>query len=400
MPIVHCAVPAFPLALLLRREPALAGTPLVLLDSEERVLAGTRPALLAGVRPGQSIRQARNFCSELAVRPADLPAARQVFADLLAALDDYSDAVEPAGLGNAYLAAPDLAAAGALPFCQDLGRRLRGDFGPALQPAIGCDQGKFTARAAARRTHTGAVRVVLGEAEQPFLRPLPVGLLPLGPDPLRLLDHVGIRTLGQFADLPASAVFQQFGRAGRLAQRWAQGRDERPVLPRHKRPIFTRSADFDPPLPALSPLLAAAARLLRPLLRGLAARLQAAHTLQAWLQFDGGACRRQTWRLAAATADPRRLLPLLEGGWGAEHWPAPVAALRLTLSDIEEATGEQLALFPGAGAPLDLLGELLAGLRFRYGPGRLLRAEINDPARLWVERRARWSEFTVEPGRP
>jgi hypothetical protein len=35
--------------------------------------------------------------------------------------------------------------------------------------------------------------------------------------------------LGQYAALPPSAVLQQFGKAGRLAQRFAQGKDDRPV---------------------------------------------------------------------------------------------------------------------------------------------------------------------------
>ena len=213
MAIVCCAIPDFPLALLARAEAAVWERPVALTDPDERVIAATPPAQAAGVSAGQSARQARLLCRELHLQAADLPAAEGEFAALLALLDDYSDAVEPFKLGSAYLTAPDLDERSAPGFCTALGSGIRRAFGQALQPAIGCDQGKFTASAAARRTRTGAVRVVLGAAEQPFLRPLPVGWLPLSAVHQRLLGYLGIDTLGQFADLPPPAVFQQFGAA-------------------------------------------------------------------------------------------------------------------------------------------------------------------------------------------
>lgn len=391
MSVIACVLPAFPLALLARQEPALWERPAAALDPDERVLALTAPAQKAGVSIGQSARQARLLCPDLRLHPADLAAVQAENDALLSLLDDYTGAVEALAPGRAYLAADDTAASAALPFCQDIGRRIRREL--ALLAALGCDRSKFTAHAAAQQTRPGSVRVVLDESEHRFLRPLPVTLLPLPAEHQRLLAHLGIRSLGQFADLPAAAIFQQFGAAGRLAQAWAQGHDQRPVIPRQRRPTFARSAAFDPALAHLPTLLAAAERLLAPTLAELRAHLQAVQTLHAACHFTHGPSQVESILSPAPTTDARRLLGPLAARWQARTWQQPVAELTLTLSDIQEAPGEQLALFPGEGAPSDLLAATLAHLQVRYGPGRFLRAEVSDALALRVERRVRWREM-------
>ena len=393
MSIIACDIPAFPIALLARSEPAVQERPLALLSEDERVVAATRPALRAGIHPGQTARQAQVACPELTLRPLDLPQARQEFEAVLSLLDDFSDTVEPAGLGRAYLDAPDLH--DAVPFCQDIGRGLRQAFGSSLQPAIGCDRSKFTAGAAARRTRPGRLRVVQSAAEIPFLQPLPIQLLPLPADDLRLLQHLGITTLGGFAALPAGAVFQQFGPSGRLAQQWARGQDNRPLTTRHKSLTLTRSTEFDPPLTTLPPLIAVAERLLTQLLTALRNQLQAAQTLHAVCHHDAGPDTTNTWQLSSPTTDHKKLLHLLSGRWQAVAWEAPITGLSLTLSDVREAPGEQLLLFPGSGAPSDLLSEFIAQLQSRYGPARFLRAEVVDGERLRLEQRLRWEAFAA-----
>lgn len=391
MAVIACILPAFPLALLARQEPALWERAAAALDPDERVLALTAPAQKAGVSIGQSARQARLLCPDLRLHPADLAAIQTENEALLALLDDYTGAVEALTPGRAYLAADDTAASTALPFCQDIGRRIRREL--ALLAALGCDRSKFTAHAAAQQTHPGSVRVILDEGEQRFLRPLPVTLLPLPAEHQRLLAHLGIRSLGQFADLPAAAVFQQFGPAGRLAQAWAQGHDQRPLIPRQKRPTFTHSITFDPALAQLPSLLAAAESLLAPTLTELQAHLQAAQSLHAACHFAHGPSYTEAILLPAPTTNARRLLGPLAARWQARTWQQPAAGLALTLGGIQEAPGEQLALFPGEGAPADLLAAALAQLRVRYGPGRFLRAEVGDALALRVERRVRWREM-------
>lgn len=391
MPILTCLIPAFPIALLARAAPTLAEWPLAVVGPDERILAVTPPAEHAGVLPGQTARQARTACPDLALRDADLPACQAEFDALLSLLDAFAPRVEPAGLGRAFLDVPDLAASAALPFCQDLGRQVRRDFGAALQPALGCDQGKFTAHAAATYARPGTVRVVLGAAEQPFLRPLPVRLLPLPAESQLRLRYLGLHTLGQYADLPPAAVLQQFGAAGRLAHRWARGHDDRPVTPRQQRPSVTASADFDPPLDAAPPLLMAAIRLLEHPLAQLRDKLQAVQVLSATREFTTGACETDRWALAAPTTDRARLTQLLDGRWQAHAWEGAVVRLSLTLSEIQDEVGQQLTLFAESSAVSDL-AHLVKPLQVRYGAACLLRATVLASRAPRVERRVVWQE--------
>ena len=52
-----------------------------------------------------------------------------------------------------------------------MGRLVRGALGPTLQPAIGWDSGKFTARVAALQVPAGRMRLVDQADEVRFLRP-------------------------------------------------------------------------------------------------------------------------------------------------------------------------------------------------------------------------------------
>jgi len=103
------------------------------------------------------------------------------------------------GLGNL---ARDHAAGVAL--CRQIGQAVRRELGETLQPALGWDQSKFTAQAAARRTLPGHLLAVAAVCERSFLKPLPVALLPLGEDPLRRLGFLGLRTVGASVRLPKS----------------------------------------------------------------------------------------------------------------------------------------------------------------------------------------------------
>ncbi len=389
MAILTCAIPAFPLALLTRAEPALIDQALAVLGPDDRVLASTAAAVQAGVRPGQTARQVRVICPEVEIRSADLAACQAEFEEVLSLLDDMAPRVEPAGLGRAFLDAPGLDETTAPAFCQDVGRRVRREFGAALQPAVGCDSGKFTALAAASHTRPGAVRVVMGQAERPFLRPLSVRLLPLPSDSQWRLHLLGIRDLGQYADLPPRAVLQQFGNAGRLAQRWAQGQDDRPVVPRAERPTLTAATEFEAPLDALPPLLMAATRLLERPLTQLSDRFQAAQVVSATREWSTGGKQTDRWRLPTPTAERRRLLQLLADRWQGQAWEGAVVGLTLTLSEIQDTWAEQMSLFPTTGDSQEN-DAWLKSFQMRHGAERILQARVQQPTARRVEKRTVW----------
>jgi nucleotidyltransferase/DNA polymerase involved in DNA repair len=233
MSILCCHVPNFALTLTYRHHPTLVGQPLALLGPDEQVCAASPLARQAGVRLAMTPRQAQLRCPDLLLRPLDLAQCQAGQDAFLSALGQWELPVETQSWGLAYIDLHSLTKQqdDVQTLSAELGRRVRKTLGDDLQPALGWDSSKFTCRAAAHTVPPGRMRLVAKQHEKLFLNPLPITLLPLPYVALQQLHWLGIDTLGQFASLPATAVWQRFGPPGRVAQRWAKGLDDRPIRP-------------------------------------------------------------------------------------------------------------------------------------------------------------------------
>jgi nucleotidyltransferase/DNA polymerase involved in DNA repair len=399
MSVLCCRIPDFLIQLAGRYEPAPAGRPLILLGPDERVWAASAEAAACGVGAQMSPRQARARCPDACLRPLALAESQSAHEAFLDALGRWGLPVEAQAWGAAYIDLGGLAGAPleAQPLCAEAGRQARAALGLALQPAIGWDSGKFTASAAAAGAAPGRMRLVGKTEETRFLDPLPVRLLPLPARALQQLDWLGIRTLKQFAALPAAGVLQRFGRAGALAQQWARGRDDRPVRPTLAGPPFQAEVDFEPPTPSVEAVLEALLRALRPALAELAARLEGCRRARVDLRFADRGARNIECAFVEPAGDEGRLRAALSSRLQAQAWPGEVAAARVTLVETGEQAPQQLALFPigGAGGVAD--GNTVgypypAGFRGRYGPA-LTHGRLIDAGHAVPERR---SAFATE----
>src|SRR5690606_29883419 len=68
------------------------------------------------------------------------------------------------------------------------------------------------------------------------------------PELVDLLRRLGIRTLGDFAALPAGDVLARFGFDAAYAHRLAAGKDDRPLAVRSPPPDLVVTGEYDPPL--------------------------------------------------------------------------------------------------------------------------------------------------------
>src|SRR5262249_22824883 len=98
------------------------------------------------------------------------------------------------------------------------------------------------------------------------------------PDLAALLIRLGIRTLGEFAAVPAAEAGNRFGARGLLAHRIARGLDPRPLAARPPTADLAVQVEFDPPADRSEQVVFAA--------KSLAGRLHAA------LAASGLACVR------------------------------------------------------------------------------------------------------------
>jgi len=329
------------------QQPGLGERPLILLCGEHhlKVLATDAVARDAGVRTGDSRKQAELLCPNAAVLPARDEVYRRLFAEVTADLAQHIDRVEPGYQpGRAWW----IVVSDHPRELEILRRRIECLLGGSV--TIGTGSGKFVAQVAGAG---GAdhCQVAPGE-EAAFLAPFPAALLPLNADMQRRLPMMGIRRIGDFTALSRAAVFEQWERHGCFCHDLALGIDTRPLQAHQPPPVLTGSLSFDEPIADRESLLAACLRLASPLLDQLRGR--EAGRLVLLLEDEN----RQRHELHLQPSAPLRglaqfekQLPLLLEKLLAR---AGIIELRLQLSELAALQPQQLSLFdaPREGRPL------------------------------------------------
>ena len=231
---------------------------------------------------------------------------------------------------------------------------------------VGVADGLFAAQLAARAPRPGrAVIVAPGEAPA-FLAPHPVSSLD-HPELADLLPRLGIRTLGEFAALPAAEAANRFGSAGTLAYRLARGLDPRPLVPRPPSVDLSASVAFDPPAEQAEPVVFAAKALAERMHADLARRGLACVRVQVQVTCADGQEITRLWRhdgLLSSLAVAERVRWQLVGWRAAQdaggrsvtapYWPpfadgevraGGITLLRLVPDQLVRDTGRQLGLW-------------------------------------------------------
>ena len=184
----------------------------------------------------------------------------------------------------------------------------------------GLAEGLFAAQLAARAGAPGAVTVVAPGQTREFLASHPVSVLD-SEELTGLLPRLGIRTLGEFAALPAAEAVNRFGTPGALAHRLACGLDPRPLVARPVPADLSVRAEFDPPVELAEPVVFAAKALAERMHAGLAASGLACVRVQVRADCEDGRQITRWWRhdgLLSALAVAERVRWQL-AGWQASH---------------------------------------------------------------------------------
>ena len=278
---------------------------------------------------------------------------------------------------------------------------------------VGVADGMFAAQLAARapRAEISDAALIVAPGETPeFLASQPVGSLE-DPELADLLPRLGIRTLGEFAMLPAIEAGNRFGAQGAVAHRLARGLDARPLVPRPPSADLSVSIEFDPPAEQSEPVVFAAKALAEQMHAGLAARGLACVRVQAqatcadgqeitrlW-RHDGllsalAVAERVRWQLAGwqpargdadeGTADERVADERVADGGTADEGGAVggIMVLRLVPDQLVRATGRQLGLW-GDAVVSDRVARAALRVQAMLGHGSVVRPLLaggRDPA--------------------
>jgi protein ImuB len=362
-------IPGFELRAALREKPRLALVPAALAPEagEEQLLGPvTATAEATGVKPGMRLGEALATCPSLVLVDRDPSAVEREWEGVLRRLEDAGFAVDPVDQGTVVFETRGV-------------ERLYGGVQPALEralvavgsgwdPRIGAAGRRFTALAAASVARPGQILLVAETDEASFLEPLPLSLLPLPPDRYAELEGLGLRRLGELAQLPAGAVAERLGVEGRKAWRLAHG--GRRARVRGRKPAFELAETLVFPEAVGNELTLR--RALGSLLERLLARPERAgrpfRKLAVSARLVGGGSWRRALTLRDATAEIGRLRAAL--GPKLSELPGPIVELRLEAVELADHTGQQLALVEPAGEEVGTrLREGLKQVRASTGKG-------------------------------
>ena len=377
--------------------------------SANRVVATSPAARAAGVRVGMRRREAQGRCPDLEVLLRDLPAEARQWEPAVAAVEAFAPGVEVLHPGQLALGARgpsryfggDLALAAKVAAAVEavvaggLGAIGDGEGARAAGPGpvgagwdgcckVGVADGLFAAGLAARLAPVGEALVVAKGGSAEFLAPLSVKVLDNRADLADLLVRLGLKTLGDFAALPAPSVLGRFGAEGVAAHRLARGLAERTVRGRVPPPDWVIAAELDPPAEQLQ----AAAFLGKALAEELHDRLTGAGLVCTRLAIEAeteyGTSLRRSWRhdgALSAGAIGERVRWQLEG-WaqasqaGAAAQAGRITRLALVPEEVRPDDGRQLGLWGNDAGAASRAARALARVQGLLGPGAALTAVL------------------------
>ncbi|HSD10724.1 MAG TPA: DNA polymerase Y family protein [Candidatus Binatia bacterium] len=397
MPRIACLfVPDFPLAALRRAEPDLHGRPLVTVAHEgprAPLTAVSAEARALGARAGLSAAEARTISNALLVRQPRADVLRCAEDALCDVADSFSPRVENAGGGVAFLEIDGLRSlfGAESHLATSLVARLRRI---GLEGRVAVASTKTVAWLAAR-TSEGVDVVPAGEGRR-RLGSLPISLLDPPDDVALTLERWGIRTFGQLAALPVTAVGWRFGETGIQLWRRAAGKDEEPLVVRPRPCRFEETIDCGYAIDSFEPL----SFLLRAALERLTARLDLrglrAGDLRLSLRLEDGGREEHSIAVAAPTNEVKSLLALARLHFDRRPPRAAVEWFRLS-AVAERLRPIELDLFVPAGPSPQDLGVAIARLTAIAGAERVGSPTVLDshrPEAFAVER------FALTPPAP
>jgi hypothetical protein len=334
------------------------------------VLACSRAAWAAGVRLGMTATAARFVSPDVRVVAADGGLERETVRAIADALLGVSAVVDTGGRVGASAAHLAL-------YCEVPGKTRGTTFGSrvldvldslGLAGRVGIADDRFTAWVAASHSAEGGAREDLGVVSVPrggsaaFLAPRPLSLLAITPEVQHMLEALGVRTLGEFAALPAPSVSRPLEADYQALARGDSGSVLRPYAPdapvreelvvRHDDSLFSGAA--------------AVATLAERIALRLAGRGRGASRLELTILGERG---ERVVPLTAGAATSADALAELVAPHIAE---APGAVSRLRVVVAGEAIAEVAAVASGAGAGLPagaLAAAAIAGAAGVVGDG-------------------------------
>lgn len=347
-------VPNFALAIKLRHDPTLLLEQAALAEHEREnalILEANGKAGRFGVRPGITAAQAHTLCPGLRVLVRDEQQEIKQAEQLLELLQNVTPLVEPEAPGVFIMEASgtERLYGGEIELAKKLIETFRKENYPAQ---IGIGGGRFVARVAASNAARNHYLIVPSEQTSEFLAEQSIMHLNLEDETEQRLLQLGLRTLGQVAAFPANELQSRFGEEGLIAARCSRGYDPDHFLPELLSDQLSAAQYYTTPLYRFTTVLEQVRLLLEGLLEQLEIRSESCRSLALYLGFDGGEEKWLTLTVAQPTSRAATLLRQLQMQFEKQRFAAPVAEIKIVISETASQQFNQLDLVSGKSNPI------------------------------------------------
>lgn len=233
--ILHCDLNNFFASVETYFDPSLKEFPVAVCGSRENrhgiVLAKNDKAKARGVKTAEAIWQAKQKCPELMCIPPHYKWYAAFSKRVKEIYYDYTDLVEPFGIDECWL---DVTGSGLLfgtgeEIAEILRNRVKREMG--LTISVGVSFNKIFAKLGSDMKKPDAVTVISHENFREKVWPLPAdSIIGAGKSTIKVLDKLGLHTLGDVAKCPPELMESQLGKSGISLWRHANGFSNSPVI--------------------------------------------------------------------------------------------------------------------------------------------------------------------------
>ncbi len=250
--ILHCDLDAFYPSCEVKRDPSLAGKPLVVGADPKGghgrgvVTSCSYEARKFGVRSGMPISQAYKLCPQCTYVPPDFELYGETSDRVMGVLRKFGDKFEQTSIDEAYLDVSDRCRT--VEDAAELARKLKTELRTAegLTVSVGIAPNKSMAKMASDLHKPDGLTIVRRDEIKAFLEPLPVNRISgVGKKTGEFLKEQGIETIGQLSRVPAKKLNDWFGKGGVWLWGIANGIEETPVEERPLRKSISVEQTFE-----------------------------------------------------------------------------------------------------------------------------------------------------------
>lgn len=376
--ILHADLDAFYASVEQRDDPSLRGRPVIVGGGV--VLASSYEARARGVKTAMNGRQALVLCPDAVVVTPRMSAYSEASAAVFDVFRDTTPLVEGLSIDEAFLDVNGLRRLAGTPteIAARLRERVRDEVG--LPITVGVARTKFLAKVASGVGKPDGLLVVDPDRELEFLHPLDVGRLwGVGPVTAEKLRERGLRTVGDVAALPESALVGMLGPGtGRHLHSLSHNHDPRTVVTGRRRSSVGSQRALGRRRRTKDELDGVLLSLVERVTERLRAGKRVGRTLTVRFRMDD--MSRQT-RSRTLVQPTDRTDEFLDAGRDllAERWPhlerAGCTLLGISVSDLSSAGAVQLGLDLD-GHDHRKLDHVLDDVRTRFGSEAVVRASL------------------------